>query len=101
MWLLPRYTMCIPCIFPTKKDMTQITDPTTIGKLLTRQIAETVQWQRSIEYAKSRGVTEWIVIGPSRVLGNLLRKEYPNDTIVSISNAEDILSYKKGEIIKS
>ncbi len=72
----------------------QITDPATIGKLLTRQIAETVQWQRSIEYAKSRGVSEWIVIGPSRVLGNLLRKEYPTDTIVSISNADDILSYK-------
>jgi [acyl-carrier-protein] S-malonyltransferase len=60
---------------------------------LTRQIAETVQWQRCVEYAKNMGVNNWVVVGPSKVLGNLLKKEYTNDIITSISTVEDIVEY--------
>jgi [acyl-carrier-protein] S-malonyltransferase len=76
----------------------QFPDPSKIGSLLTRQIAETVQWQRCIESAKNMGVNNWIVVGPAKVLGNLLKKEYPDDTIISISTVEDIAEY--GEKLK-
>ncbi|KAI9101990.1 acyl transferase/acyl hydrolase/lysophospholipase [Phlyctochytrium arcticum] len=61
-----------------------------IASLLYQQITKTVQWQRSIRFAKDEDVHDWIVIGPSRVLANLLKKECPTDTITAISTAEDI-----------
>jgi hypothetical protein len=32
-------------------------------------------------YARDDFVFDWVPCGPSRVLSNLLRKEYPHDTI--------------------
>lgn len=61
-----------------------------IGSDLTLQITKTVQWQRSIQYARAHDVNEWVVVGPSKVLSNLLKKEYPLDTIRSISTESDV-----------
>ena len=72
-----------------------VRSPSEIGQLLTRQIAETVQWHQSIEYAKSKGVNSWIVVGPSKVLGNLLKKEYPEDKVTSVSTVADIEAFVK------
>lgn len=68
----------------------QIKQSSEIGLLLARQITNTVQWQRSIRYALDDDVHDWMVLGPSRVLGNLLRKEHPNESIKSISTADEI-----------
>ncbi|KAJ3018630.1 hypothetical protein HKX48_002774 [Thoreauomyces humboldtii] len=62
-----------------------------IGPLLHEQITKTVQWQRSTRFAKDDDVHDWVVIGPSRVLANLLRKEYPTDAIKAISTADDVI----------
>ncbi|CAJ0643625.1 15544_t:CDS:2 [Entrophospora sp. SA101] len=43
------------------------------------QVTATVQWQKSIKYCKERGVDNFLLIGPAKVLANLLRKEYPMD----------------------
>ena len=61
---------------------------------MTRQIAETVQWSRSLEYAKKQGVSEWIIVGPAKVLGNILKKEYPDDDVITISNVDDIAEFR-------
>ncbi|TPX68732.1 hypothetical protein SpCBS45565_g02911 [Spizellomyces sp. 'palustris'] len=61
-----------------------------IQSLLHQQITKTVQWQRSIRYAKDDDVHDWVVIGPSRVLANLLRKEFPTDAIRAVATAEDV-----------
>jgi [acyl-carrier-protein] S-malonyltransferase len=53
-------------------------------------VTKTVQWQRSIQYARDDDVHEWIVVGPSKVLSNLLKKEFPVDIVRSISTAKDI-----------
>ncbi|KNC97469.1 malonyl CoA-acyl carrier protein transacylase [Spizellomyces punctatus DAOM BR117] len=63
---------------------------TEIQSLLHQQITKTVQWQRSIRYAKDDDVHDWVVIGPSRVLANLLRKEFPTDAIRAVATAEDV-----------
>ncbi|KAI8902775.1 acyl transferase/acyl hydrolase/lysophospholipase [Globomyces pollinis-pini] len=65
-------------------------DTKEIRTLLKRQILETVQWQRCLRYAKDDFVFDWVVVGPSKVLSNLVRKEFPHDTIRSVSNASDV-----------
>ncbi len=60
---------------------------------MARQITETVQWHKCVRFAKSRGVSEWIVVGPSKVLGNLILKEFPKDSVISISSAADIRNF--------
>ena len=52
-----------------------------IGALLTKQITHPVQWDRCVRYAKDGFVFDWIVVGPSRVLYNLIRKEFPHDSV--------------------
>ncbi|KAJ3196513.1 hypothetical protein HK101_008696 [Irineochytrium annulatum] len=64
--------------------------PEEIGPLLFQQITKTVQWARSIRYARDDYVNEWIVVGPSKVLSNLLRKEYPLDIVKPISTAAEV-----------
>jgi [acyl-carrier-protein] S-malonyltransferase len=67
-----------------------INDKSEINQLLSAQIVKTVQWQRSIQYACDDDVHDWFVLGPSRVLANLLRKEHPQENIKAISTVEDV-----------
>ncbi|KAI9223829.1 acyl transferase/acyl hydrolase/lysophospholipase [Blastocladiella britannica] len=63
------------------------------AELLVRQMTATVQWLPSIEYCRTQGgVRDWLVVGPNRVLANLIRKEYPTDRIVSVDTVEDVVS---------
>ncbi len=41
---------------------------------LLRQLCNSVQWQRSIEYMVGNGVSTFIEIGPGRVLSGLIRR---------------------------
>ncbi|KAJ3322619.1 prephenate dehydrogenase (NADP(+)) [Boothiomyces sp. JEL0866] len=67
--------------------------PEEISKLLKKQIVQTVNWQRCIQYAKDDFVFDWVVVGPSRVLSNLVKKEYPHDSIRSVSVLQDIRAF--------
>ncbi|KAJ3048290.1 hypothetical protein HK097_010702 [Rhizophlyctis rosea] len=61
-----------------------------IRRLMYEQVTKTVQWQRSMRFAREKGVGEWVVVGPSRVLANLLKKEFPGDRIRPIATPEDL-----------
>lgn len=67
-----------------------------IPSLLVSQMTKTVQWQRSLEYCrgsiKNAGSYQydWTVVGPSRVLSNLLKKEFPRDKVLGIVGLKDI-----------
>ncbi|CAG8617726.1 491_t:CDS:2, partial [Acaulospora colombiana] len=52
-----------------------------IPSLLVRQVTSTVQWQRSIKYCRQAGINNFILLGPARVLANLLKKDFPHDYI--------------------
>ncbi|CAG8454581.1 1794_t:CDS:10 [Funneliformis caledonium] len=54
---------------------------TEIPRLLEKQVTATVQWQKSIKFCKEREINNFIVIGPARVLANILKKEYPMDRV--------------------
>ncbi|KAI7852869.1 acyl transferase/acyl hydrolase/lysophospholipase [Circinella umbellata] len=64
-----------------------------IPKLLVQQVTHTVEWQRSITYCKEQDIKQFICFGPGKVLANLIKKEYPLDKIISITNADDILHH--------
>ncbi|KAI8610328.1 acyl transferase/acyl hydrolase/lysophospholipase [Chytriomyces sp. MP71] len=64
--------------------------PALIPTYLYESIFKTVHWQRSIQYARDDFVDEWIVIGPNKVLSNLLKKEFPMDKVRSVSGVKDI-----------
>ncbi|KAI9204269.1 acyl transferase/acyl hydrolase/lysophospholipase [Polychytrium aggregatum] len=66
-----------------------------IGYLLYRQIAETVQWYRSLQYAFHDEVHEFVCIGPSKALSNLLKKDHPELTSRSICDIDDIRAFGK------
>ena len=59
---------------------------------LARQITESVQWVKSIEYIASQGITTFIEIGPGKVLKGLMRRIDPAITVQNIEKPSDIES---------
>jgi [acyl-carrier-protein] S-malonyltransferase len=72
--------------------------PDDIRELLKRQITETVQWQKSTQMVHDvEGGREWLVLGPAKVLTNLMKRDYPGDRIVSLNTVEDIAKFVEDE----
>ncbi|KAL3901108.1 MAG: hypothetical protein SGCHY_000861 [Lobulomycetales sp.] len=65
-----------------------------VKELLQRQITETVRWQESTklvhEDSSPEEGREWLVLGPAKVLTNLLKRDYPGDKIVSLATAKEL-----------
>lgn len=64
--------------------------PETIPQTLIDQCTQAVQWQRSLKYARDDGVHDWLVLGPSRALANIVKKEFPEDNVISVSNSMEL-----------
>ncbi|KAF9907276.1 hypothetical protein EC991_011177 [Linnemannia zychae] len=67
-----------------------------ISGLLVQQVTDTVQWRQSLVnlHSQQHDISDYICIGPGKVICNLLRKEYPLDTIRSVSTVEDVQQWK-------
>jgi len=61
-----------------------------IKEELLRQLCNCVQWQRSVEYMVSDGVSTLIELGPGRVLAGLIKRIDRNVKIVNIGDAEAV-----------
>jgi len=59
------------------------------GELL-RQLCHGVQWQRSVEYMISKGVTTFIEIGPGKVLSGLIKRIDKSVKTINIGDAQAI-----------
>ena len=57
---------------------------------LKKQIMASVQWVASIEYLMSQGITNFIEIGPGKVLKGLIRRIDPNAAVSNIEKPSDI-----------
>ena len=66
---------------------TAITTAEDIKDELLRQLCNSVQWQRSMEYMIDSGVSSFIEIGPGRVLSGLLRRTNRDVKTISIGDA--------------
>ncbi|MFC1865611.1 ACP S-malonyltransferase [Chloroflexota bacterium] len=66
---------------------TAITAAEDIKNELLRQLCNSVQWQRSMEYMIDSGVSSFIEIGPGRILSGLLRRTNRDVKTMSIGDA--------------
>ncbi|MBF0511836.1 MAG: ACP S-malonyltransferase [Candidatus Omnitrophica bacterium] len=57
---------------------------------LAQQITGSVQWVKCVEYIASQGITDFIEIGPSKVLKGLIRKIDSSLNVYNIEKPQDI-----------
>ena len=65
-------------------------DPADIKKLLVEQIYSKVRWRESILYMSNQNITEYLEIGPGKVLTGLVKRILPSTNSSSINSIEDI-----------
>lgn len=65
-------------------------DPVEIKKLLVEQIYSKVRWRESILYMANQNITEYLEIGPGKVLTGLVKRILPSANSSSINSIEDI-----------
>jgi [acyl-carrier-protein] S-malonyltransferase len=65
-------------------------NPDNIKKLLIEQIYSKVRWRESVLYMANKGVSEFIEIGPGKVLSSLVKRIVKNATSNSINSIEDM-----------
>ncbi len=66
------------------------TDAEPIRVNLARQITDSVQWVKCVEYIASQGITNFIEIGPGKVLKGLIRRIDPAINVFNIEKPRDI-----------
>ena len=64
--------------------------PTTIKDLLVEQIYSTVRWRESIIYMSKENVTNFIEIGPGKVLSGMVKRTLKNINCFSVNSIDDI-----------
>ena len=65
-------------------------NPEEIKKLLYQQIYSKVRWRESILFMKNNGVSEFIEIGPGKVLSGLVKRVIKDSNSFSINSINDI-----------
>ena len=66
------------------------TDINKIKPLLVDQITSRVRWRESVEYMIKQGVTDFLEIGPGKVLSGLVKKINKNVKISNINCIDDL-----------
>ena len=66
-----------------------------VKKLLIEQIVSTVRWRESIIYMSKSGVTDFIEVGPGKVLTGMVKRTIKNANCFSINSIADIQKLKK------
>ena len=74
----------------TNVDGLPVRNPDNFEKLLYQQITSSVQWVKTIENIKEKGVTTFLELGPGNVLKGLLRKIDRSLKVINIQTPEDI-----------
>ena len=64
-----------------------------IKELLIKQITSRVKWRESVEFMISKGVNEFIEIGPGKVLSGLVKRINKNVNVFNINSIDDITNY--------
>ena len=65
-------------------------DVNKIKPLLVDQIISRVRWRESVEYMIKNGVTDFLEIGPGKVLSGLVKKIDKNVSIININSTDDV-----------
>ena len=70
----------------------EITSSSLLKDLLIKQIESRVRWRESVIFMKDKGVSQFIEIGPGKVLSGLIKRIDKNIKVSAINNKEDINS---------
>ena len=65
-----------------------------IKELLIKQIESPVRWRESVLYMIENGVTNFIEIGPGKVLSGMIKRVAKNLSVNSINSVDDIKNFK-------
>ena len=68
----------------------EVSQPEEIKSLLIKQIESRVRWRESVNYMISKGINQFIEIGPGKVLSGLIKRINKNVKISAINSEEDI-----------
>ena len=68
----------------------EISDSNELKELLVKQIESSVRWRESVLLMIEKGVTEFIEIGPGKVLSGLIKRIDKNVKVSAINSEEDI-----------
>ncbi len=60
---------------------------------LKQQLQSCVQWNNSINYMHENGVTEFVEIGPGKVLSGMVKRIVPDATVKSVGNFDSVQAY--------
>lgn len=63
-----------------------------IEENLVYQLYSSVQWEGSMRFMLTQGITQFYEFGPGKVLKGLMRKIEPTAQVISIEKKDDILT---------
>ena len=69
---------------------TETSEVEEIKNLLIKQIESPVRWRESVIYMINKGVTNFIEIGPGKVLSGLIKRIDKTVNLITINNIEDL-----------
>jgi len=83
-----------PLVLPVVSNVTAVgeTDPKAVADNLPKQIISSVLWEDSVRFMASQGITDFIEIGPGRVLKGLIRKIDSWLKVHNIQTPEDVVN---------
>ncbi len=70
-----------------------MTSTDAVKKELRDQLTSPVQWQRSVEYMVSQGVTTFIEIGPGKVLTGLISRIVKDAAVINLNSLDGINAF--------
>lgn len=65
-----------------------LSDASDVRRDLQEQIMRPVRWQQTVEFLTGAGVTEFVEVGPGRILANMLKRGAPNANVRSVDSVE-------------
>jgi [acyl-carrier-protein] S-malonyltransferase len=71
-----------------------VSNPLDIKKLLVQQIYSKVRWRESVIFMENQKISDFIEIGPGKVLTTLVKRILPNSNSFSINSIDDIKNLK-------
>jgi [acyl-carrier-protein] S-malonyltransferase len=69
-----------------------VRDPAQIKEIMGRQIGSSVRWLQIVQALRDGGFTQFVEVGPKKVLLGLVRKCLPKDFQYTAANVEDLKS---------
>jgi [acyl-carrier-protein] S-malonyltransferase len=84
----PLRAACIPVI--GNRNAAPLTGVAELREELAAQVADSVQWVRTIEYLVNAGVTTFIEIGPGQALTGMIKRIVKGATTLTIGNSTEI-----------